>query len=165
MEPDLVTDPSGKKEEDVVPLEAENIRGVDKRGAMVFFGSGSNTFYITEDEVWNNKALVGEGVVSNAHPLSYVNQDDDVGSLRGNEGDGVPNLGTEVVCEDQTAGEEHESMEETTVEAKGDVGETEVEKDKDEAVEKEAVWRDVMRRRRMMATNCRLLKILVGAKD
>ncbi|CAF2072589.1 unnamed protein product [Brassica napus] len=153
---------------------------------MVFFGSGSNTFYITEDEVWNNKALVGEGVVSNAHPLSYVNQDDDVGSLRGNEGDGVAS-GTDrhghsesqsdfgelnklvgvitrdalitspekKVCEDQTAGEEHESMEETAAEAKGDVGETEVEKatineDKDEAVEKEAVWRDVMRRRRMM---------------
>ncbi|KAF3530091.1 hypothetical protein DY000_02039022 [Brassica cretica] len=54
MEPDLVTDLSGKKEEDVVPLEAENIRGVDKRGAM----------------------------------------DDDVGSLRGNEGDGVAS-GTE----------------------------------------------------------------------
>ena len=94
MEPELVTEPSGKM--DVVPLEAENTRGVDKEGTMVFFGSGSNTFYVTEDEVWNNKALGGEGVVANAHPLSYVKQNDDVGSLRGNEGDGVAS-GTEVV--------------------------------------------------------------------
>ncbi|KAG2248131.1 hypothetical protein Bca52824_087759 [Brassica carinata] len=135
MEPELVTEPSGKM--DVVPLEAENTRGVDKEGTMVFFGSGSNTFYVTEDEVWNNKALGGEGVVANAHPLSYVKQNDDVGSLRGNEGDGVAS-GTEVVCEDHASGEEHESMEETAAKVKGDVGETEVEKDKDEAVEKEA---------------------------
>ncbi|KAF3529258.1 hypothetical protein DY000_02039018 [Brassica cretica] len=90
MEPELVTDPSGKM--DVVPLEAENTRGVDKRN-------------------------------------------DDVGSLRGDEGDGVAS-GTELVCEDHASGEEHESMEETAAKVKGDVGETEVEKD--EAVEKEA---------------------------
>ncbi|KAF3603929.1 hypothetical protein F2Q69_00037658 [Brassica cretica] len=133
---------------------------------MIFFGSGSNTFYVTEDEVLNNKALCGEGVVANAHPLSYVKQDDDVGSLRGDDGDGG-GIGTEVdfgelnklvgvitrdalitspvkkVCEDQASGEEPESKEKTTAEEKGDVGETEVEKvtihqEKDEAVEEEA---------------------------
>ncbi|WZZ26195.1 hypothetical protein YC2023_009596 [Brassica napus] len=117
MEPDLVTDPSGKKEEDVVPPETENIRGVDKRGAMVFFGSGNF------GEL--NKLV---GVITR---------------------DALITSPEKKVCEDQTAGEEHESMEETAAEAKGDVGETEVEKatineDKDEAVEKEAVWRDVV---------------------
>uniref|UniRef100_A0A0D3BSG8 Ubiquitin-like protease family profile domain-containing protein n=2 Tax=Brassica oleracea var. oleracea TaxID=109376 RepID=A0A0D3BSG8_BRAOL len=135
---------------------------------MIFFGSGSNTFYVTEDEVLNNKALCGEGVVANAHPLSYVKQDDDVGSLGGDDGDGG-GIGTEVhdfgelnklvgvitrdalitspvqkVCEDQTSGKEPESKEKLAAEEKGDVGETEVEKvtihqEKDEAVEEEAV--------------------------
>ncbi|CAN6824126.1 unnamed protein product [Brassica oleracea] len=166
MEPKLVADPSGKKEQDVVPLEAVYTGGVDKEGTMIFFGSGSNTFYVTEDEVLNNKALCGEGVVANAHPLSYVKQDDDVGSLRGDDGDGG-GIGTEVdfgelnklvgvitrdalitspvkkVCEDQASGKEPESKEKTAAEEKGDVGETEVEKvtihqEKDEAVEEEA---------------------------
>lgn len=96
MEPELVADPPCKKEQDVVPLEAVYTGGVDKEGTMIFFGSGSNTFYVTEDEVLNNKALCGEGVVANAHPLSYVKQDDDVGSLRGDDGDGG-GIGTEVV--------------------------------------------------------------------
>nr|VDD43125.1 unnamed protein product [Brassica oleracea] len=164
----LVADPSGKKEEDVVPLEAVYTGGVDKEGTMIFFGSGSNTFYVTEDEVLNNKALCGEGVVANAHPLSYVKQDDDVGSLRGDDGDGG-GIGTEVqdfgelnklvgvitrdalitspvkkVCEDQTSGKEPESKEKSAAEEKGDVEETEAEKvtihqEKDEPVEEEAV--------------------------
>ncbi|KAL0813987.1 hypothetical protein Bca101_070430 [Brassica carinata] len=143
IEPELVADPSGKKEEDVVPLEAVYTGGVDKEGTMIFFGSGSNTFYVTEDEVLNNKALCGEGVVANAHPLSYVKQDDDVGSLRGDDGDGG-GIGTEVVCEDQTSGKEPESKEKSAAEEKGDVEETEAEKvtihqEKDEPVEEEAV--------------------------
>ncbi|CAN6824142.1 unnamed protein product [Brassica oleracea] len=109
MEPELVADPSGKKEQDVVPLEAVYTGGVDKEGTMIFFGSGSNTFYVTEDEVLNNKALCGEGVVAN-----------------------------EVECEDQASGKEPESKEKTAAEEKGDVGEMEVEKEKDEAVEEEA---------------------------
>ncbi|CAN6824108.1 unnamed protein product [Brassica oleracea] len=166
MEPELVADPSGKKEQDVVPLEAVYTGGVDKEGTMIFFGSGSNIFFVTEDEVLNNKALCGEGVVANAHPLSYVKQDDDVGYLRGDDGDGG-GIGTEVdfgelnklvgvitrdalitspvkkVCEDQASGNEPESKEKTAAEEKGDVGETEVEKVKifcfkDEAVEEEA---------------------------
>ncbi|XP_048616761.1 uncharacterized protein LOC106453481 isoform X1 [Brassica napus] len=143
MEPELVADPSGKKEQDVVPLEAVYNGGVDKEGTMIFFGSGSNTFYVTEDE------------------------DDDVGSLRGDDGDGG-GIGTEEdfgelnklvgvitrdalitspvqkVCEDHTLGKEPESKEKSAAEEKGDVGETEVEKvtihqEKDEAIEEEAV--------------------------
>ncbi|CDY07501.1 BnaC06g15630D [Brassica napus] len=139
----LVADPSGKKEQDVVPLEAVYNGGVDKEGTMIFFGSGSNTFYVTEDE------------------------DDDVGSLRGDDGDGG-GIGTEEdfgelnklvgvitrdalitspvqkVCEDHTLGKEPESKEKSAAEEKGDVGETEVEKvtihqEKDEAIEEEAV--------------------------
>ncbi|CAF2077279.1 unnamed protein product [Brassica napus] len=158
----LVADPPCKKEQDVVSLEAVYTGGVDKEGTMIFFGSGSNTFYVTEDEVLNNKALCGEGVVANAHPLSYVKQDDDVGSLRGDDGDGG-GIGTEVdfgelnklvgvITRDalitSPVQKEPESKEKSAAEEKGDVGETEVEKvtihqEKDEAVEEEAVkeWR------------------------
>ena len=82
-----------QKEGDGVPLLYTKNEDVTEQAHVVLFGSGSNTFYVTEEEVGSK---TGGIVVGNAYPLSYVEQDSDVGADLGVPGEPVA-CGTEVV--------------------------------------------------------------------
>ncbi|KAG2292655.1 hypothetical protein Bca52824_039324 [Brassica carinata] len=65
------------KEGDGVPLLYKKKRDETAEAHVVLYGSGSNTFYVTEEEVGRK---TGGCVVGNAYLLSYVEQDSNVGA-------------------------------------------------------------------------------------
>ena len=81
------------KEGDGVPLLYTKKGEKTEKPHVVLYGSGSNTFYVTEDEVGSK---TGGLVVGNAYPLSYVEQESDVVADLGVSGSVGP-CGTEVV--------------------------------------------------------------------
>ena len=81
------------KEGDGVPLLYKKKRDETAEAHVVLYGSGSNTFYVTEEEVGRK---TGGCVVGNAYLLSYVEQDSNVGADVGIPG-GPAACGTEVV--------------------------------------------------------------------
>ncbi|WZZ15960.1 hypothetical protein YC2023_109049 [Brassica napus] len=88
-------DPVGEKslkEGDGVPLLYTKKGEKTEKPHVVLYGSGSNTFYVTEDEVGSK---TGGLVVGNAYPLSYVEQESDVVANKGISGSDGP-CGTEV---------------------------------------------------------------------
>ncbi|KAH0925575.1 hypothetical protein HID58_017831 [Brassica napus] len=80
------------KEGDGVPLLYTKKGDKTEKPHVVLYGSGSNTFYVTEDEVGSK---TGGLVVGNAYPLSYVEQESDVVADKGISGSDGP-CGTEV---------------------------------------------------------------------
>ncbi|CAN7103765.1 unnamed protein product [Brassica rapa subsp. narinosa] len=80
------------KEGDEIPLlYSEKVDGREQTH-VVQFGSGSNTFYVTEEEVGSK---TGGVVVGNAYPVSYVEQGSDEAGDVGIPG-AVVDCGTEV---------------------------------------------------------------------
>ncbi|WZZ45431.1 hypothetical protein YC2023_041690 [Brassica napus] len=83
------------KEGDGVPLLYKKKGDETAEAHFVLYGSGSNTFYVTEEEVGSKTGGGGGGVVGNAYPLFYVEQDSNVGADVGIPG-GPAACGTEV---------------------------------------------------------------------
>nr|VDC95978.1 unnamed protein product [Brassica rapa] len=80
------------KEGDGVPLLYTKKGEKTEKPHVVLYGSGSNTFYVTEDEVGSK---TGGLVVGNTYPLSYVEQESDLVADLGVSGSVGP-CGTEV---------------------------------------------------------------------